>query len=326
MSAHSKPARSPRRARPVGGFTLVELLVVIGIIALLIGILLPTLSSARAKAREVNCAVNLRSYGQSLHLFANDQDGRLPGNQYNNQDPESWWPGYIALDHYIALVDSYGIDPRMMECPSVAGRQQEYTGAFNTSFDDASPVMIIWGQGTWHSGNSGYFNDFRRDYEARGGDEWVQSGAAGVWPASGSFADIGSYFYMGMNPAVPKSRQPYQLFKITQKTRLDYGTDGNPIIMSDRVNFQEAANKAIFNHGKTWRVGDIAQVDHPYGAINEAQSTAGSPVPWVVPELLDGIPNDVKRNALHLDGHVEYGPLISPYGFKTNSQPSHFWY
>ncbi len=68
-----KSTRTPRT-----GFTLVELLVVIGIIALLISILLPTLSSAMSSARGVRCANNLRQQALSMHQYALDEDGWFP--------------------------------------------------------------------------------------------------------------------------------------------------------------------------------------------------------------------------------------------------------
>jgi prepilin-type N-terminal cleavage/methylation domain-containing protein len=73
-------AACPRscRGRAAAGFTLIELLVVIAIIGVLLGILLPALSSARDSARRVKCQANLRSLHQTVVLYANDWQDRVP--------------------------------------------------------------------------------------------------------------------------------------------------------------------------------------------------------------------------------------------------------
>src|SRR2546421_2480922 len=72
-------------AKGMAGFSLVELLVVIGIIALLLGLLMPALSGFRQRAREVQCQATLRNIGYAGQLHANDRRGRLPlgGWQFN---------------------------------------------------------------------------------------------------------------------------------------------------------------------------------------------------------------------------------------------------
>ncbi|MGH7178803.1 MAG: type II secretion system protein, partial [Tepidisphaeraceae bacterium] len=65
-----------KRAR--GGFTLVELLVVIGIIAVLIGVLLPVLSKVQTQARATQCSSNLRTCVQMMIIYAAENKGSLP--------------------------------------------------------------------------------------------------------------------------------------------------------------------------------------------------------------------------------------------------------
>jgi prepilin-type N-terminal cleavage/methylation domain-containing protein/prepilin-type processing-associated H-X9-DG protein len=77
------------------GFTLVELLVVIGIIAVLISILLPALNRARDKARAVQCASNERQLFMFCLMFAQDNKGHLPRASWASN---VWAPGQNYID------------------------------------------------------------------------------------------------------------------------------------------------------------------------------------------------------------------------------------
>jgi prepilin-type processing-associated H-X9-DG protein/prepilin-type N-terminal cleavage/methylation domain-containing protein len=84
---HPMTAQSNRRwpegwnaaCRPrLGAFTLVELLIVIGIIAVLLAILLPALSKARDQAKRTQCLANLHDLGLAINAYASENDGALP--------------------------------------------------------------------------------------------------------------------------------------------------------------------------------------------------------------------------------------------------------
>ena len=96
------------------GFTLIELLVVVAIIAVLIAILLPSLSKAREQTRRVVCASNLRQMGIAMRMYADDENGHLPDTFSENLSNIRT----AAMQNLRRMISEAGV---VFECPNLSG-------------------------------------------------------------------------------------------------------------------------------------------------------------------------------------------------------------
>lgn len=118
-----------RTGRGAVGFTLVEVLVVVAVIALLAAILFPVLASARERARGATCTAHLRQIGQALSLYASDYDERFPwGIDIVDRYAPSIWGGHPGWQAFLQsmplmheVVDPYVKEMGVWRCPSDTG-------------------------------------------------------------------------------------------------------------------------------------------------------------------------------------------------------------
>lgn len=143
-------SRGPRRSSR--GFTLVEMLVVIGVTSLLISILLPSISAAQRQAERVACAANLRSIGQAYALYTGESKGRYP-HVNTLIGPNGPWgrpavtPAIpIGRPDGIAVVLSQGYlpDPRVLYCPGGEGADDNSTATTGNKNGAGIDNLAFW--------------------------------------------------------------------------------------------------------------------------------------------------------------------------------------
>lgn len=133
---HHTLDRSPRAQNRCGAFTLVELLVVIGIIAVLISVLLPALNKARQQAQVTACMANMKQLMNAWVMYANDNRGQLvfaetgPGGTVTIDKPPT--PIYTIVQPDGWVIDVPGNGSEGVEASVRAGALWKYAPAVGT--------------------------------------------------------------------------------------------------------------------------------------------------------------------------------------------------
>lgn len=273
------------------GFTLVELLVVIGIISVLIGILLPALAAARESANRIKCAGNLRQLGQFIYLFAKDHKDRVPEAQ---DAPQSGFgsaknPAWMYTKDYFVLVDNYGANQQLFICPS-------------SSTSEQGPSAFPYGEGS--------------ELAARADLDTLPDNPTTVADGSEDLTEywVGTdYVWLGRNiqeTLAPGGQNPngapFEVTKITSNTWTGTAVDSNPPLMADTVAYHTGGSYQ-FTHGRHWSIPSF--------------DTTTSLQPWFCGTASAQM-GDIRMNVLYRDGHVDCKtPDLHAY-FSAHSYPS----
>ncbi len=300
-NARSSPYYSERR-----GFTLVELLVVIGIIALLIALLLPALNRAREAAKSINCGSNLRQMGQALLMHANDHRQYMPlaGAQYAGpvQSSEDL-PANLAdsqVQKYDYFMDSGAHPVGGLHPTSLPAALAQYLGAQSVRSDDSTDVQTDTGHGPLQT----IFTCPSDEYGITKSHNWVYDqspGALSYVTGYSSYIDNSEAFSFAKNQSV------HNYAGISGHSRAAgfipaMAYPSQTVLICDGFGGVDGANCFEFYVHNT--PGTMAD------AYNGTKGGIG-------PNAFDLLRHRGRINVLFLDGHVENLPILNTDGTTT---------
>lgn len=229
-----------RNAPQSAAFTLVELLVVIGIIAALIAVLMPALSKARDSARTLQCLSNLREINNALIMYTQQNRACVPMASVDDWST----PAANRLPNWRThFVDHYKLSARTMECPVAPGGRQWVVPSgtvryFTTTSDATANPRLHY---AINASNNGLYS--------RRNDQWAKA------------QDVAGGPIVWRN--IRKLKQSSKVMSFTESANTDWVGGGNGY-----------GNLLVFRHAKG-KIINVAYFDGHVGSVQVTMATGG---------------------------------------------------
>ena len=322
-------------SRRFAAFTLVELLVVIGIIALLIGVLLPALSKARESARQVKCLSNMRQLAAATIMWANEHKQWMPGGGGRSRllvHPQTYKPTAQSDAYFLALLAGGDTDPnwKKVEQADWIVWQRRGSDKYRPAQNNSVPSLNIT-----YSGLAPYLAIKRRDHQSDA-EAWdmgdnvesifrCPSDRIEAHFMNGRDSSSGSYGYsyamnaLYMNPVGTQGGLRYDGKFSGKITSIHAAAEKVLIICQDEKTVDDGAftpNATTYQQGG---ICDLVASRHETSRVKKASSNWGNPT--------QGNEN-ARGNVGFCDGHCEFmtrkeaisqkysgNPVADPTGF-----------
>ena len=268
----------------VKAFTLIELLVVVAIIALLISILLPSLSRARELAKRAVCASNQRGVGQGEHIYANDNDEWFPHHYYDNAFVTGGKTEKTEVE-YVGQMGSRGL--------LISQRSTPDTGSRTSHPSRSMFLLVVDGQSTAGSFICPSAGDEEDDMRNRGTDASSGNESA-AQPGKNRF-DFRGYTYMSYAYQLPYGRRgkPNE----NRDSRMPINADKGPYYIADGDFSTNGTTSDERNDGVD--PPNQAGFGNAQDALNDTPTDSWRP--YNSPNH-----NGEGQNILFMDGHVDF--------------------